>query len=190
MKHDLFKELIAEYSSNSLSEKWYQWDSVIEGAWHSDSASQFRAFLQNAAAIGIKGLRACIRPDCYLAVKGLEAAHRQLIEFAKQNYLVDSSVKWTEFEMLKFGFPKADNFSQENMDTLDPFYEPVKYKAIIADCGSFEAILDLFESEQFPDFKNDTAKLWLGKAISLETSETYKVLKPLIKGIRLDEILY
>jgi hypothetical protein len=184
MKRDLFEELIAEYSSGSLEEKWHQWDSVVEGAWYSDSASQFRAFLQNAAAAGIKGLRVCLRPNCYLAVKASEASHTMLIDFAKQNYFVDPSLKYTDFEMFTCGFPKCADFASSNIDTLLPDYEPFTYKTIIADCGSFEVDLYFFETKQFPKYKSTSAK-WLGKAINLETSETYRALKPLIKDIRL-----
>jgi hypothetical protein len=187
MNYDLFEELIAEYSSESLNEKWYQWDSVVQGAWYSDSISQFRAFLQNAASTGITGLRVCLRPGCYLAVKAAEASHTMLIDFAKQNYLVDPTLKYTDFEMFTCGFPKCADFTTSNIDTLMPGYKPFTYETIIADCGTFEADLYFFESKQFPDFVNPSAQKWLGKAINLETSETYRALKPLITDIRVDK---
>ena len=187
MHYDLFEELIAEYSSEPLDEKWYQWDSVAQGAWYSDSISQFRSFLQNAADAGIKGLRVCLRPNCYLAVKASEASHTMLIDFAKQNYLIDPALKYTDFEMFTCGFPKCADFTSSNIDTLVPGYKPFTYETIIADCGKFEADLYFFETKQFPDFINLSAPKWLGKAIDLETSETYNVLKPLIKDIRVDK---
>ena len=187
MNYDLFEELLAEYSPESLNEKWYQWDSVVQGAWYSDSVSQFRAFLQNAAAAGVKGLRVCLRPDCYLAVKAGEAAHVMLIDFAKQNYLVDPNLNYTDFEMFTCGFPTCADFSFDDIDQLRPSYKPFTYETLIADCGGFEVDLYAFESTQFPEFVNTAAQKYFGKAINLETSETYRALKPLITDIRVDK---
>ena len=139
MIHDISEALIAEYTDESLNEKWYQWDSVVHGVWYSDSASQFRSFLKTAAGTGIKGLRVCIRPDCYLAVKASDASHTMLIDFAKQNYLIDPSLKYTDFEMFTCGFPKCADFTANNIDTLLPNYKPFTYETLVADCGSFEA---------------------------------------------------
>jgi hypothetical protein len=90
--------------------------------------------------------------------------------------------------MFTCGFPKCADFSANDIDHLLPGYKPFTYETLIADCGGFEVDLYAFESTQFPEFVNTAAQNYFGKATALETSETYRVLKPLIKDIRVDKV--
>ena len=112
--------LIKEYmpSEAALTEKWYTGDNVaFERLWHSDSISQFRAFLQNAGQSGIRGLRLSIAPDCYLAARASDLNHDGIVDLANSLYLTDLRQK--DFEWSTVGYPKADDFEIDNFENMD-----------------------------------------------------------------------
>lgn len=111
--------LIEEYiSSDILTEKWYVGDDfAFERLWHSDSISQFRAFLQNAGQSGIRGLRLSIAPDCYLAARASDLNHDGIVDLANSLYLTDLSQR--DFEWSTVGYPKAEDFDIDNFEGMD-----------------------------------------------------------------------
>ncbi len=202
----------------NLLEKWETFD-IGWGPvklWHSSSISEFRAFLSNAGSAGIKGLRLSITDGLYLAARASDLNHDNIVETAEDNYICDKGIN---FEWSTCGFPKLEDFDNDNFEGKDPGeeaffaeidaaskaqYGSYKDKAVIdpetgetlwihdgkrhmlvADCGVFEVALYQFYSQQFPQFKyGDTNNTeYLCKRDLFETSETYFVLKPLIKKL-------
>lgn len=194
-----------------LDSLWEKWETFSAGwgptkIWHSDSVSEFRSFLQNAANAGIKGLRLSITDGLYLAGRASDVTHDNLVDLAVENYIAERS---TKFEWSTCGFPnieafEQDNFEQELFDDDDDFdfddYEETgknvidpetgellwefdgKVHQLVADCGTFEVALYNFYSEQFPQLKYGDGRYF--KRYNLfESSETYFALKPLIKKL-------
>ena len=102
----------------SLTEKWETFDSDWgpEKLWHSTSVSEFRAFLQNAASAGIKGLRLSISDGIYLAARASDLNHDTIVDIATDNYLIDGTER---FEWSTCGFPKVDDFESDNFEGKD-----------------------------------------------------------------------
>ena len=75
----------------ALTEKWETFDAGWGPVklWHSTSVSEFRAFLQNAASAGIKGLRLSIADGLYLAARASDLNHDMIVDIAADNYLID-----------------------------------------------------------------------------------------------------
>jgi hypothetical protein len=102
----------------ALTEKWETFDSDWgpEKLWHSTSVSEFRAFLQNAASAGIKGLRLSIADGIYLAARASDIDHDTIVDIATDNYLIDGT---EEFEWSTCGFPKIADFENDNFEGKD-----------------------------------------------------------------------
>ena len=102
----------------ALTEKWETFDSDWgpEKLWHSTSISEFRAFLQNAASAGIKGLRLSIADGIYLAARASDLNHDTIIDIATDNYLIDGT---ETFEWSTCGFPKIADFENDNFEGKD-----------------------------------------------------------------------
>ena len=76
------------------------------------------------------------------------------------------------------GKPIIDPKTKEVLWTHDG-----KQHSLVADCGTFEVSLYLFYSEQFPQFKYGDTDVCYTEHILFEQSNTYAVLKPLIKRL-------
>lgn len=102
----------------ALTEKWETFDSDWgpEKLWHSTSVSEFRAFLQNAASAGIKGLRLSIGDGIYLAARASDLNHDTIVDIAIDNYLIDGT---EEFEWSTCGFPELADFDNDNFEGKD-----------------------------------------------------------------------
>jgi hypothetical protein len=105
-------------SDKALTEKWETFDSDWgpEKLWHSTSVSEFRAFLQNAASAGIKGLRLSIADGIYLAARASDLNHNNIVDLAADNYLIDGT---EDFEWSTCGFPKLADFNNDNFEGKD-----------------------------------------------------------------------
>ena len=103
---------------NALTEKWETVDADWgpEKLWHSTSVSEFRAFLQNAASAGIKGLRLSIADGIYLAARASDLNHDMIVDLAADNYLIDGT---ENFEWSTCGFPKFSDFEIDNFEGKD-----------------------------------------------------------------------
>jgi hypothetical protein len=120
---DFSEALIEEYQP--IIEKWEAFDAGWGPVklWHSDSVSQFRSFLQNAAAAGIKGLRLSIADGAYLAARASELNHDNIVNIANEEFLITGNEDW---EWSTCGFPKLadydfDNF-ENHLDDDDDFF--------------------------------------------------------------------
>jgi hypothetical protein len=191
-----------------LDHLWEKWEIFSAGwgptkIWHSDSVSEFRSFLQNAANNGIKGLRLSITDGLYLAGRASDVTHDNLVALAVKNYIAERS---TKFEWSTCGFPNLKAFEQDNIeqdffddydydnyeedgeDVMDPETGEIlwefdgKIHQLVADCGTFEVALYNFHSEQFPQFKYGDGRYFKQYKL-FESSETYFALKPLIKKL-------
>lgn len=105
-------------SDKLLAEKWETFDSDWgpEKLWYSTSVSEFRAFLQNAANAGIKGLRLSITDGVYLAARASDLNHDTIVDIATDNYLIDGT---EAFEWSTCGFPKLNDFNNDNFEGTD-----------------------------------------------------------------------
>ena len=120
---DLYEELSSlntptKKFSSELTEKWETFDADWgpEKLWHSTSVSEFRAFLQNAASAGIKGLRLSIADGIYLAARASDLNHDMIVDLAADNYLIDGT---ETFEWSTCGFPKIADFENDNFEGKD-----------------------------------------------------------------------
>ena len=114
----LWENLWAPTTGKALLEKWETFDSDWgpEKLWHSTSISEFRAFLQNAASAGIKGLRLSIADGIYLAARASDLDHDGIVDIATDNYLIDGT---EDFEWSTCGFPKLEDFDIDNFEGKD-----------------------------------------------------------------------
>lgn len=116
---ELIREMLREeLNKTKLNEKWEtvdaDWGPVK--LWYSDSASEFRSFLQNVASTGIKGLRLSIADGKYLAARASDLNHDQIVEVAEDNYIIDGD---ESFEWSTCGFPKLIDFESDNFEGED-----------------------------------------------------------------------
>jgi hypothetical protein len=215
LKSLIRETLREELNKTKLNEKWETFDGGWGPVklWYSDSVSEFRAFLKNAASAGIKGLRLFITKDVYLAARASELNHDMIMDIASDNYIVDDI---NQYEAATCGFPKVADFDNDNFEMqdeesredfdrfmdarysklagktmLDPRTGEVlwvhdgKPHTLIADCGTFEVSLYSYYSRQFPEFKygDDDLSGLYHEYKLFETSDLYFVLKPLIKRL-------
>lgn len=112
----------------ALAEKWETFDSDWgpEKLWHSTSVSEFRAFLQNVASAGIKGLRLSIADGIYLAARASDLNHDTIVDIAADNYLIDGA---EDFEWSTCGFPKLADFNNDNFEGNDWDEDDLAWKA-------------------------------------------------------------
>ena len=117
--HDFTNALIDEYLTNSsnLNEKWEVFDSEYGPVkiWYSDSASEFRSFLQNAGKTGIKGLRLMVKGGFYAAANAADLTHDDILYIAKNNYLITSTNR-KDFEWSACGYPNMEAFYNANIE--------------------------------------------------------------------------
>jgi hypothetical protein len=180
---------------NILNEKWYN-DAEIWGGrlWFSDSAIEFKNFMQNLSSSGLKGVRLCIAPDYYLAANAEDFQHDTMIEAARDILYITPP---DNIEYTTCGIPSCIDFELGNFEIElyrqyaldDPNDEtPTKYLnydaakdyigTLVADYGTFELSLYSFKSKACPEYKSDREH-----ATYFEDSEIYRVLKPLLKRI-------
>jgi hypothetical protein len=188
-----FMKLYEELSN--LNEKWYD-DAEIWGGrlWFSDSAIEFKNFMRNLSSSGIKGVRLCIAPDYYLAANAEDFQHDTMIEAARDalyipapnniEYTTCGIPRCTDFEL---GNLEIERYKQYALDDSDDeaLTKYLNYDAakdyigtLVADYGTFELSLYNFKSKACPEYVSDREH-----AAYFEDSETYRVLKPLLKRI-------
>jgi hypothetical protein len=185
---------------NTLNEKWYNIEAHgnrlwfhSKRLWFSDSASEFKNFMQNLPSSGLKGVRLCIAPDFYLVANAEDYNHYDMLITAEEELYLEVP----DTECTTCGIPKCVDFDLGNFelrelqqDALespdDSFYDKYRnYNAekeyqgmLVADYGIFELALYSFKSKECPEYKPTYQH-----ATYFEDSETYRVLKPLLKRI-------
>ena len=177
-----------------LNEKWYASKEYWGRIWFSDSAVQFKNFMMNLSTSGMKGVRLAIAPDFYLVANAADFNHDMMIEVAKEEFYLDVP-EIQEFTTC--GVPKCTDFELENYETTELRQEAednpedeelAKYLdydpgndyqgMLIADYGTFEIALYNFIAKACPEYVSKN-----NKTSYFEDTETYKVLKPLLKRI-------
>ena len=187
-----FMSLYEELSQ--LNEKWYSLEGYNERLWYSDSEFSFRDFMRNISTSGLKGVRLIIAPDFYLAANAEGFDHFTMCLLAEEELGIDVPAdvesttcgipKCTDFELANYEIKDLKQAAMEGPDdeSLQKYlnYDAEKdYKGnLIADYGTFELDLYQFNSKSYPDYKS--AKV---NAKYFEDSETYRVLKPMLKRI-------
>jgi hypothetical protein len=179
---------------SQLNEKWFNSEDYWGRIWFSDSAVQFKNFMMNLNTSGMKGIRLVVAPDFYLVANAADFNHDMMIEVAEEEFYLD--VPETR-ELTTCGIPKCTDFELENYETAELKQEAednpededlAKYLnydpgndyqgMLIADYDTFEIALYNFISKACPNYvsKNNKTKYF-------EDTETYRVLKPLLKRI-------
>lgn len=179
---------------SQLNEKWYNSEEYNGRLWYSDSEFSFRDFMRNISASGLKGVRLVIAPDLYLVANAEEFDHEIMCDAAKEELGI---VIPANVELITCGIPKCTDFALANYeiedlkqaameDPDDEFFQKYlnydvdkDYRGkLIADYGTFELSLYQFNSKSYPDHKSKNPN-----AEYFEDSETYRVLKPMLKRI-------
>lgn len=187
-----FIKLYEELSQ--LNEKWYNSEEYSGRLWYSDSEFRFRDFMRNISTSGLKGVRLVIAPDFYLVANAEEFDHMMMCEAAEEELgiVVPADVesttcgipKCTDFELANYEINDLKQAAMEDPDdeSLQKYlnYDAEKdYKGnLIADYGTFELDLYQFNSKNYPSYKSKIIN-----AKYFEDSETYRVLKPMLKRI-------
>ena len=179
---------------SQLNEKWYNSEEYSGRLWYSDSEFRFRDCMRNIAKSGLKGVRLVIATDLYLAANAEESDHEIMCDAAKEELgiVIPANVefttcgipKCTDFEMANYEIEDLKQAAMEDPD--DRFFQMyLNYDAekdykgnLIADYGTFELDLYLFNSKSYPGYKSKNPN-----AEYFEDSETYRVLKPMLKRI-------
>jgi hypothetical protein len=191
----LYERLGSLNGDSSLNEKWYKSEDYDGRVWFSDSAVQFKNFMKNLSSSGMKDVRLVVAPDFYLVANAADFNHDMMVEIAEDELYLESPA---EYELTTCGIPKCTDFELENYELEDLKqeaeddpedenfaqylnYDPEKdYQGLlIADYGTFELSLYNFLSKAHP---NHVPK-YKGRTHYFEDSETYRVLKPLLKRI-------
>lgn len=176
-----------------LNEKWYNIAAYGDRLWFSDSAVTFKNFMQSISSSGLKGIRLCIAPDFYLVASAEDYNHDLMISTAEEELYLDipdtedttcGIPKCTDFELGNFEINELKQAAEENPDD-ETFADYLNYDAekdyqgaLIADYGTFELNLYNFKSKTCPEYtpRHEYTTYF-------EDSETYRVLKPLLKRI-------
>jgi hypothetical protein len=180
---------------NNINENWYSTDRDFKRVWVSDSAIEFKNFMRNLSSTGIKGVRLCVAPDLYMVAKADDFNHYDIVNIAEEEFGIKVPAN---IEQTSCGIPKCYDFesgnfeiarlkqaaSEEHADTsLAKYlaYDPTAdYIGVaIADYGTFELSLRTFRTRDYPDY----VPTYYPDAPYFEDSETYRVLKPLLKRI-------
>ena len=178
---------------NTLNEKWYDIEAYGDRLWFSDSAVEFKNFMRNLPSSGLKGVRLCVAPDFYLVANAEDYNHDTMETTAEEELYLDVPIterttcgipRCTDFELGNFEIRELQQSAIENPD--DPFYDKYRnYDAekdyqgmLVADYGTFELSLYGFKSRECPEYKPTYQY-----ATYFEDSETYRVLKPMLKRI-------
>lgn len=186
-----FIKLYEELSQ--LNEKWYNLEDSGR-LWYSDSEFQFKDFMRNLPKSGLKGVRLIIAPDFYLAANAEDFDHVMMCNTAEDELGIKIPA---DIESTTCGVPKCTDFEIANyeieelkwMAMEDPEDESIQkylnYDAdkeyqgsLIADYGTFELNLYQFKSKSYPNYDSGNPN-----AEYFEDSETYRVLKPMLKRI-------
>jgi hypothetical protein len=179
---------------NTLNEKWYDMEDYGNRLWFSDSAVEFKNFMRNLPSSGLKGVRLCIAPDFYLAADAGEYQHDTMVETARDSLYIPipdnierttcGIPKCTDFELGNFEIEQLRQDALDDPDDetlamyLDYDAEQDYLGTLVADYGIFELSLYNFKSKECPEYISDRSS-----ATYFEDSETYRVLKPLLKRI-------
>lgn len=150
--------------------------------------------MRNISTSGLKGIRLVIAPDLYLVANAEEFDHAIMCDSAKEELGI---VIPDNVELITCGIPKCTDFALANYEIEDlkqaamedpdnEFFQMYlnydaekEYKGkLIADYGTFELSLYQFNSKSYPGYKSKNPN-----AKSFEDSETYRVLKPMLKRI-------
>ena len=100
-----------------LNEKWYNIDAWGSGRlWFSDSAIEFKNFMRNLSASGLKGIRLCIGKDFYLAANAEDYGHDTMLELAEDELYVEPP----RVECSTCGVPKCTDFELLNYNYIEP----------------------------------------------------------------------
>ena len=179
---------------SQLNEKWYNLENYDGRLWYSDSEFRFRDFMRNISTSGLKGVRLVIAPDLYLVANAEEFDHTMMCEVAEEELGIEvpddvesttcGIPKCTDFELANYEINDLKQAAMEDPDdeSLQKYlnYDADKdYKGnLIADYGTFELDLYQFNSKNYPSYKSKIIN-----AKYFEDSETYRVLKPMLKRI-------
>ncbi len=179
---------------STLNERWHRLEEYDGKLWYSDSEIQFRNFMKNLPSSGMKGVRLIVAPGLYLAANASDMAHDYMIDAAEEELFINvpDGAEWltcgipkcTDYDLGNYEMAELEQSALENPD--DDFYAQYRnYDSakehmgeLIADYGIFELHLYNFISRTCPEYKSK-----YGMADYFEDSETYRVLKPLLKRI-------
>lgn len=176
-----------------LNEKWQDVPGYNGRLWFSDSAVKFKNFMQNLPATGLKGIRLCVAPNFYLAAGAEHYNHDTMEMGAEDGLYLDvprcerttcGIPKCTDFELGNFEIQSLKQYAMDYPeDTEMAMY--LNYDAdkdyqgmLIADYGTFELSLYAFKSRTCPEYVPNYSR-----ATYFEDSETYRVLKPMLKRL-------
>lgn len=187
-----FIKLYEELSQ--LNEKWYNSEEYYGRLWYSDSEFRFKDFMRNLHASGLKGVRLLVAPDFYLIANAEEIDHSVMQEIATDELglaypaeveaLTCGVPKCTDFELANYEIEELKQAAMEDPEADDlqkylNYDAEAEYKGmLIADYGTFELCLYQFNSKSYPSYKSRKTN-----AKYFEDSETYRVLKPMLKRI-------
>lgn len=170
----LYERLSNLNDDGSLTEKWHNSEDHNGRVWFSDSAIQFKNFMQSLSSSGMQGVRLIVAPDFYLAANALDLNHDMMLEIAeKELYLDVPHPRACEFYTC--GIPKCTDFDLGN--SYETGSENNYQGVLVADYGTFELSLYHFTSKTCPEYTANH------KYPYFEDSETYRALKPLLKRI-------
>jgi hypothetical protein len=150
--------------------------------------------MRNISTSGLKGIRLVIAPDFYLAANAEDLDHAMMCEAVEEELGIEVP---TDVESTTCGVPRCTDFEVTNYEIEelkqaaieDPDDESLQqylnYDAdkeyqgnLIADYGTFELDLYQFNSKNYPNHKSGKTN-----AKYFEDSETYRVLKPMLKRV-------
>ena len=179
-----------------LNEKWYDIKDYGGRIWFSDSAIDFKNFMKNIGSSGLRGARLVVAPGFYLVGTAEDFNHEFMLDIAENELFLTLPIS-SIIEQTTCGIPKCVDFELGNYEVAErkqfaidfpddeDSAEYLAYDAekeyqgrLIADYGSFELTLYWFKSREYPDHVSERQY-----ATYFEDSETYRILKPMLKRI-------
>jgi hypothetical protein len=150
--------------------------------------------MRNISTSGLKGVRLVIAPDFYLVANAEDLDHSMMCDAAEEELGIDVLAnvefttcgvpKCTDFELANYEIEELKQAAMEDPDD-ESLQQYLNYDAdkdyqgnLIADYGTFELNLYQFNSKSYPSYKSKRTN-----AKYFEDSETYRVLKPMLKRI-------
>lgn len=152
--------------------------------------------MKNLPGSGLKGVRLVVAPDLYLIANAEDLDHPTMCAAAEEELGLEVP-KIEEVELTTCGVPKCTDFEMANYEVEELKQYAIDYPEdesrqhylnydadkdyqgnLIADYGTFELNLYQFKSKSCPSFKPKKIN-----AKYFEDSETYRVLKPMLKRI-------
>lgn len=189
---ELYEEL--DKLNTTLNERWYNLPEYECRLWFSDSEVQFRNFMKNISSSGMKGVRLVVAPDFYLVANASDIDHFTMETAAAEELYLDvpnnlekttcGIPKCTDYELGNYEIEFLKQEAQENPDDEDlamylNYDSEKEYQGmLVADYGTFELSLYAFKSKTCPEYVPVSQDFDY-----YEDSETYRVLKPLLKRI-------